>query len=351
VLRAAGSTTCCSRCRLDHVLLALPDHDARARAPGPSLLDVPTADRALLDGFVSLPHGRPRLAVRQAAGPQRPFVLVHGLASNARLWDGVADHLIDAGHQVIAVDLRGHGRSEAPADGYDTDTCADDVAALIETEKLVDDRVPIVAGQSWGGNVVLSLAARHSGAVAALCCVDGGWISLQDRFAGFEDCWAVLAPPRFDDLTYADLAAAIRMSRPDWPPAGIEGTLANLVELPGGGVRARLSREHHADIVRSLYEGDPAQLYPLVGVPALLVPAVGSAPAPGEGERAEQTRAAVVQALAALPDGRVSWYPGADHDLHAQHPARLAADLLALAADLPAADLPAADRPEGEISP
>ena len=108
---------------------------------------------------------------------------------------------------------------------------------------------------------------------------------------------------------------------------------------------------HHADIVRSLYEGDPARQYPLVTVPVLLVPAVGADPVPGEGERAEQTRAAVVQALAALPDGRVSWYPGADHDLHAQHPGRLAADLLALAAGLPNAEEPNAERTQGEISP
>jgi pimeloyl-ACP methyl ester carboxylesterase len=316
---------------------------------------VPTADHALVDGFVSLPGGLPRLAVRRGAGPRRPFVLVHGLASNARLWDGVAGHLIDAGHQVIAVDLRGHGRSEVPAGGYDTDTCADDVAALIAAEKLVEDRAPIVVGQSWGGNVVLSLGARHPAAAAALCCVDGGWISLHDRFAGFEDCWAVLAPPRFDHLTYADLSTLIRRSHRDWPLAGVEGTLANLVELPGGGVRARLSRDHHAGIVRSLYEGDPSTLYPLVTVPVLLAPAVGAIPAPGEGERAEETRAAVVQALAALPGGRVSWYPGADHDLHAQHPGRLAADLLTLAADVPAAGPPTAGAPtsgrlQGEIS-
>ncbi len=44
-----------------------------------------------------------------------PFVLVHGLASNARLWDGVATALVAAGHPVFAVDLRGHGRSSKPA--------------------------------------------------------------------------------------------------------------------------------------------------------------------------------------------------------------------------------------------
>jgi pimeloyl-ACP methyl ester carboxylesterase len=52
----------------------------------------------LEDDEVRLPDGT-RLAVRGAAGPQRPFLLVHGLASNARLWDGVARRLVDAGHE------------------------------------------------------------------------------------------------------------------------------------------------------------------------------------------------------------------------------------------------------------
>lgn len=292
----------------------------------------------LTDLLVALPGGRPRLAVRTADGPGRPFLLVHGLSSNARLWDGVARHLVRAGHRVVAVDLRGHGRSQAPDGGYDTDTCADDLVALAAELGLTGAQAPVAVGQSWGGNVVLSLAARHPGAVAAVACVDGGWIRLADRFASFEECWAVLAPPAFDGMRYAELAERIRTMRPDWPVEGVEGTLANLEELPDGGVRARLSREHHRDIVRSLFEGDPRAWYPEVTVPALLVPATGPEPAPGEDERTAGTREAVLDALGLLPDGEAAWYPGADHDVHAQHPGRLAEDLLALAARVVAAE-------------
>jgi pimeloyl-ACP methyl ester carboxylesterase len=66
----------------------------------------------------------------------------------------------------------------------------------------------------------------------------------------------------------------------------------------------------------------------------LLVPALAEHPEPGEGDWAVATRAAIRAALAALPRSDVSWYPGADHDLHAQHPDRLAADLLALEASV-----------------
>ena len=320
---------------------SLSSHPADSEHPGSE--QVPGRAPGLRRLDVALPGGRPRLAVRTAQRPGRAFLLVHGLASNARLWDDVAESLAGAGHQVVAVDQRGHGLSAEPDGGYDTDTCADDLAALIGALGL--DR-PVVAGQSWGGNVVLSLAARHPDLVGAVCCVDGGWIRLADRFADFEQCWAVLEPPRFDGLRFADVADRIRRGLAGWPPAGIEGTLANLVELPGGGVRARLRREHHRDIVRSLYEGDPAAWYPRIRVPVLLCPATGPDPGPDgppDGQdpatqRARATRAAVRQALRELPDAQVRWYPGAHHDLHAEQPDRLAADLLDLAArvDVPA---------------
>ena len=113
-----------------------------------------------------------RMAVREAPGPRRPFLLVHGLASNARLWDGVARRLAAAGHEVVAVDQRGHGGSEQTATGYDTATAAADLAELIALRHWTGKREPVVAGQSWGGNVVLTLAALHGG-VAAIALVDG----------------------------------------------------------------------------------------------------------------------------------------------------------------------------------
>src|SRR6188472_4719780 len=90
------------------------------------------------------------------------FLLVHGLASNARMWDGVAENLVAEGHPVATVDLRGHGRSSKPNGPYDMATVADDVAALLAALDM--DR-PIVAGQSWGGNVAVELAARHPNAI------------------------------------------------------------------------------------------------------------------------------------------------------------------------------------------
>lgn len=272
---------------------------------------------------VAVPTG-PRLALRRATGDpaRRPFLFVHGLASNARLWDGVARRLVAVGHDVAAVDLRGHGLSEDVADGYSTAVAAADVAAVAALLGWTGHREPVVAGQSWGGNVVLELAAQHGG-VAAVACLDGGWLRFGHEFADFDACWSVLAPPTFDGAKWADLVGWINKAHPDWSPEAREGTLANLVELPGGGVRSRLARAHHRDILRSLWDGDPRKLYPLITVPVLLLPA-------GSPESA-RLAPLVAEATAGLADAEVRWYDGADHDLHAQHPGRVAADLLALA--------------------
>ena len=78
-----------------------------------------------------------------------PYLLVHGLSSNCRTWEGVAGHLADRGHPVAAVDLRGHGQSDKPDDGYDfTTLCSDLVAVLdaIEVAELIDRLKVVAAG-------------------------------------------------------------------------------------------------------------------------------------------------------------------------------------------------------------
>jgi len=271
--------------------------------------------------------GGPRLALRRADGKRRPVLLVHGLASNARTWDGVAARLAAAGHEVVAVDQRGHGHSEQTADGYTTPRCADDLAQLIELLGFTGDRAPVVAGQSWGGNVVVDLAARQRGA-AAIALVDGGWIRLSGRFATFDDCWAALAPPRFDVVHVDELTRRLAVGHPDWSDEGLAGTMANFELLDDGTVRPWLRREHHREIVRSMFEGEPAALFPLIEVPVLLVPVIADPPSEVDAAK----RAAVAEAESLLMSASIRWYLGADHDVHVQHPQQIVDDLLGLVA-------------------
>lgn len=261
------------------------------------------------------------LRVQRWEGRTPGFVLVHGLASNAHLWRGVSEALSDggAGHAVTAIDLRGHGWSDVPRSGYDTATAAADVAAAIDCLGLSR---PIVAGQSWGGNVVVELAAGHPGAVSGVALVDGGWIRLQDSFDTWDEVLAALTPPDLTGRSWAQIAAMMRAAHPDWADWAIEATMANLRELSDGTVRNRLARDHHLSILRSMWDHSIPDRFSQVQVPSLLVPT---------GRRAGAKLEAVERAAAALRGSQVRWYEGADHDVHAQHPRALAADLLALA--------------------
>lgn len=261
------------------------------------------------------------LTVRLWPGEKVPLLLVHGLASNALLWQGVAEVLASAGHAVATVDQRGHGQSDKPDDGYDFATVAADLATVIAG---LGWQRPVVAGQSWGGNVALQLAARTPALLRGLILLDGGWIDLS-RFSTWEECHRNMAPPPITGTPATGVEAMLRERHPDWPESGIRAQMACFEVRPDGTVEPWLTRRRHLSILRHLWEQRPGALYPLVEVPVLLLPCDdGSA-------SVSRKREQVAGAEAGLARSRTLWQKG-DHDLHAQHPekvARLIMDCLA----------------------
>jgi pimeloyl-ACP methyl ester carboxylesterase len=249
-------------------------------------------------------------------------LLVHGLASNAYVWEGVGRRLAAKGHRTVAVDQRGHGRSDKPERGYDFGTLIEDLRTVLV--RLGLDR-PLVAGQSWGGNVVVELAFHHPDEVTAITGVDGGFIDLASSFPTWESALEALTPPDLDGMTMEDAGAWLRLQHPDWPETGIAGTVENLQVAENGRLERRLPLDRHLEILHQLWNHRPARRFPRLAVPVLLVLATG--PGPDAAARAEK----VEQAAAATDHGRVVLIPG-DHDLHAQHPVEIA-DLIAATAD------------------
>jgi pimeloyl-ACP methyl ester carboxylesterase len=249
----------------------------------------------------------------------KPIVLVHGLASNAMLWEGAAQALVALGHPVVAVDLRGHGQSDKPDDGYDMQTVTFDLAKLLEVLAVRGFNCPVVCGQSWGGNVVIELAHQYPQMVRGVVAVDGGFLELQNHFPEWEACSIALRPPNLLGTSVVSMRQYMQRAHSDWPQTGIDGAMANMEHLPDGTVRPWLTLDRHLKVLRGLWEHKPTHLYNDIKVPVLFVPAEG----PG-GVFAETKRHAVEQALNMVPVVRVEWFSPADHDLHAQHPDRFA---------------------------
>ena len=244
-----------------------------------------------------------------------PFLLVHGLASNARTWDDVAGRLCEHGHPVTSVDLRGHGMSAKPDDGYDFASLTTDLLAILD--HLAWEKA-VVAGQSTGGNLAVELASRAPARVVGAAGVDGGFIELRHRWPQWEDCEQALAPPALEGMPRSRVAAAMRVAHRDWSAEGIEATLANLEVLADGTVRPWLTRPRHLRILRALWEHSPSEVIATVEAPVLLVPADSG----DDWSRAK--RAEVDRAVAAGLDVSVHWFSPADHDVHVQHPVELA---------------------------
>ncbi len=99
---------------------------------------------------------------------KRTFVLLHGGAAHAHWWDAVAPMLTPYG-RVLALDFRGHGRSQwADSGHYGPPSYLKDVRGLIEN---LGTRVVLV-GHSMGGAVAQWVAVTHPELLDALVIVD-----------------------------------------------------------------------------------------------------------------------------------------------------------------------------------
>jgi len=91
-------------------------------------------------------------------GTGQPVVLIHGWPLSSRSWEKQVPALLNAGYRVIAYDRRGFGQSSRPASGYDYDTLADDLHAVMSK---LDLRSAALVGFSMGGGEVARYLGRY----------------------------------------------------------------------------------------------------------------------------------------------------------------------------------------------
>ncbi len=117
--------------------------------------------------------GGVRLATYEAGAADRdapPLILVHGWPEIAFSWKNQMAPLAAAGHRVIALDLKGFGRSDAPKDKslYDIRHLTDDLARLLDV--LGIERA-VFCGHDWGGAIVWPMAQLQRERVAGIIAV------------------------------------------------------------------------------------------------------------------------------------------------------------------------------------
>ena len=91
-------------------------------------------------------------------GSGTPVVLIHGYPLSGRAWEKQLPVLMDDGHRVITYDRRGFGKSSQPACGYDYDTFAADLNAVMEA---LDLRDAVLVGHSMGTGEVTRYISKY----------------------------------------------------------------------------------------------------------------------------------------------------------------------------------------------
>jgi len=215
-----------------------------------------------------------------AAPPGRPGVLlIHGLAQTAWTWAPVARRLVAAGARVVAMDLRGHGLSDAPTEpgSYEPAILAEDVLAVAEGSGLLDgsgDSV-ILVGHGLGALVGVWGAGALGPACAGIVLVDGGWESMEaatgqdvDEFLrGLDE------PPE----VLRSMTAFLR-DRKGWDPATWDAdqelaARATVVETHAGRV-VPTTRPHVTEaMVRTMFGYDPASALAHLAAPVVAIQA------------------------------------------------------------------------------
>jgi pimeloyl-ACP methyl ester carboxylesterase len=266
-----------------------------------------------------------QLAYREWQGRGAPVALLHGLASNARIWDLVASRLSPR-FRVVALDQRGHGGSGKPTDGYDFDTVVADAGVAFERLGIAR---PVLVGHSWGGNVALHFAVHADPPPRGLVLVDGGFIELSRRMS-WPEAEERLRPPN-TDVPVEQFRQRIRdRLGPRWSPAWEAAVLGNFSVDEDGILRRNLSIDNHMRILRQLYEHRPSTLFARVRCPILAVVAQPPAGGGAGPERGEMLRQLLGEAERVC-DLRVVWMPDTLHDVPLDRPDELAGLIAELA--------------------
>ncbi|AUL46478.1 alpha/beta hydrolase [Bordetella trematum] len=243
-------------------------------------------------------------------GQGRPVVLLHGWPLSLTSWDYHAIRLVEHGYRVIRYDRRGFGRSEQPWNGYDYDTLAADLGALLRHLAL-DDAV-LVGFSMAAGEVVRYLARYGNAAVSAAVLIAGVTPMLAQSptnpqgipaadFAGFEQALSDAPGPTLSAYAHS------QFSDSSWREDYLAMARQASARAIAATARAWYATDFHADLAT-------------ISVPILILHggADQSAPAALTGRKTH----------ALIPASRYVEYPAIGHYLPLEAKERLTEDLL-----------------------
>ena len=243
-------------------------------------------------------------------GTGKPVVLIHGYPLSGASWEAQTAALLEAGHRVITYDRRGFGKSSQPATGYDYDTFAADLDALVNHLELRD--FALVGFSMGGGEVARYLGKYRADRVRAavfISSIPPYLLKAEDNPEGvdgsvFEGIEAAAAKDRpaffsefFQNFYNADVLKGTRISEPQiqasWNVAIESSAIASVACVPAW------STDFRADLAK-------------IACPTLVIhgDADRVVPLPAAGQRTHETiQGSKMVVVAGGPHGIITTHP------------------------------------------
>src|SRR5262245_42038962 len=250
------------------------------------------------------------------SGPPVVFLAAWALPSD--MWDYQMVPLSEHDVRCIAYDRRGHGRSSHAGTGYDYDTLADDLAAVLDA---LDVQQVTLVGMSMAGGEMVRYMTRHSArriARIVFVATDATPVRMRmpDNPAGI--------PPEHADVFRRQI---LLRDYPNWMEENRAPFFAPETSRPMQewvrGMMLRTSMKALIECNRSATSTDFRAELPKIAVPTLLIHGDNDVSAPLDATGRPTARL--------IPDARLEVYEGAPHGLFVTHMERLTKDLLAFA--------------------
>ena len=273
------------------------------------------------DLLLELPQQRSHVVDWTGPCDKPAILLIHGLASNVKMWQWVAPKLADE-YRTVAIDQRSHGLTPAPAD--------DDFgfSAICDDMHLICDRLGIkralVVGHSWGSHVALEFASRHPDRTTGVVLIDGGFIGL-NKVVPWSVAEKMMTPRRWVGTPLAELQEWAQCAWGKLYRAEIlDVIMADFEVRADRTIAPRLSFENHVSIQREVFDQDVA-LYSQIKSTALFLPCAPPKPHDAPTEQVLNfKRHSLAQMQALMPQAQVEWLVDAVHDVPLQYPELLA---------------------------
>jgi non-heme chloroperoxidase len=254
-----------------------------------------------------------------AWGEGRPVVMLASAGMSSTMWDYQRVFLADNGFRTIGYDRRGHGRSDDPGTGYDYDTLAGDLAAVLEFHDVRD--AVLVAHSMAGGEVVRCLSRYGSARVAKIALVattlpfpakteDNPNGATLEQAAALRERWK------------QDFAQWLVELAPPFIGAGLPGCeVSDALVQQGIADMLRTTLHAHLECNKTIVGTDLRAELTKIAVPTLIVHGDSDVSTPIEMSGRRQAEL--------IPGSELIVYENAPHGLMWTHRDRLNADLLA----------------------